>query len=123
MTSIKLNPCTVININIAKLVNKRKGASEGRLVSLHWLNVNSTIQLCGDRITDWRSILELELGLYLTCCDTILIRLQKSTKDVFRALAADANNSARVYVTSNHKHVSTGQVIKSNYRQYIEGVV
>lgn len=122
MTSIKLNPCTVININIAKLVNKRKGASKGRLVSLHWLNVNSTIQLCGDRITDWRSILELELGLYLTCCDTILIRLQKSTKDVFRALAADANNNARVYVTSNHKHVSTGQV-KSNYRQYIEGVV
>lgn len=105
MTSIKLNPCTVININIAKLVNKRKGASEGRLVSLHWLNVNSTIQLCGDRITDWRSILELELGLYLTCCDTILTRLQKSTKDVFSALAADANNNARVYVTSNHKHV------------------
>ena len=101
MTSIKLNPCTVININIAKLVNKRKGASKGRLVSLHWLNVNSTIQLCGDRITDWRSILELELGLYLTCCDTILIRLQKSTKDVFRALAADANNNARVYVTNN----------------------
>lgn len=123
MTSIKLNPCTVININIAKLVNKRKGASKGRLVSLHWLNVNSTIQLCGDRITDWRSILELELGLYLTCCDTILIRLQKSTKDIFRALAADANNNARVYVTSNYKHVSTGQVIKSNYRQYIEGVV
>ena len=123
MTSIKLNPCTVININIAKLVNKRKGASEGRLVSLHWLNVNSTIQLRGDRITEWRSILELELGLYLTCCDTILIRLQKSTKDVFRALAADANNNAIVYVTSNHKHVSTGQVIKSNYPQYIEGVV
>ena len=123
MTSIKLNPCTVININIAKLVNKQKGASKGRLVSLHWLNVNSTIQLCGDRITDWRSILELELGLYLTCCDTILIRLQKSTKDIFRALAADANNNARVYVTSNYKHVSTGQVIKSNYRQYIEGVV
>ena len=99
MTSTKLNQCSVINISIAKLVNKRKGASEGRLVSLHWLNVISTIQLCGDRITDRRSILELKLGLYLTCCDTILIRLQKSTKDVFRALAADANNNTRVYET------------------------
>lgn len=114
MTSTKLNPCSVININIAKLLNKQRGASEGRLVLLHWLNVISTIQRRGDRITDWRSILEMELGLYLTCCDTILIRLQKSTKDVFRALAADANNNARVKDTNNHKHVSTGQV-KSSY--------
>ena len=85
-----------------KTIKQAIRSKQGKVVSLHHLlNTISTIQFCADRITNyWRS--KLELGLYLTCCDTILIRLQKSTKDVFRALAADANNSARVCYQQSH---------------------
>ena len=45
------------------LLNKHRAAREWKLVSLLCLNFNSTVQLHGNRIAKWRSIVELELEL------------------------------------------------------------
>ena len=45
------------------LLNKHRAAREWKLVLLLCLNVNSTVQLHGNRIAKWRSIVELELEL------------------------------------------------------------
>ena len=46
-------------------IEQHNGAGKWKLVSLHCLNINSTMQLRGNRIAEWRSILELELELEL----------------------------------------------------------
>ena len=45
------------------LLNKHRAAHKWKLVSLLCLNVNSIVQLHGNRIAKWRSIVELELEL------------------------------------------------------------
>ena len=45
------------------LLNKHRAASKWKLVLLLCLNVNSIVQLHGNRIAKWRSIVELKLEL------------------------------------------------------------
>ena len=46
-------------------MTKQIGVRKITLVLLHWMNKYWTMQLRGDKITDWRIKLELELELNL----------------------------------------------------------